>query len=133
MIILFILVFVAGFAKAVMDTLLFHFYKSVFSKEGDIQNWFWCPDLSWSNKYKDHNPSLGPKFWGSTTCFVLFTDGWHLAQSVLLLTLFTSIVLYKPILSYPDMPILGTRFDYYILRGIFGLSFVLFCNKLLLK
>lgn len=130
MIILFILVFVAGFAKAVMDMLQFHFELSIFRS---LNMNFWNPSWSWRNKYKNGDPEYGEKFWGSTTIFCLFTDGWHLSQSLFLTAIFASIVLYKPIFNYYDFDAIKTVIDFLILRGIFGLSFTLFYDKILKK
>lgn len=41
---------------------------------------FWNPTLSSTNKYKNHDPSQGPKFLGSTTFLVFTTDGYHLSR-----------------------------------------------------
>lgn len=38
---------------------------------------FWDMELSAKRKYKDGDPTKGPRFWGSTTIFVWLTDGWH--------------------------------------------------------
>lgn len=71
----------AAFASAVMDKLQHHYSTSIFSKFENQQ--FWNPVVSWRNKYKNFDPEQGPKFWLSTTLFVAFTDGWHLAKFVM--------------------------------------------------
>lgn len=38
---------------------------------------FWSQS-SWRNKYKNGEPKQGERFFGSSTVFVMFTDGWHL-------------------------------------------------------
>jgi hypothetical protein len=59
-----------------MDVLQFHYMRSLFK---DFKNnIFWDPEISWRNKYKKGDPKEGPKFNGSDTLFVGFTDGWHL-------------------------------------------------------
>lgn len=133
MIITFILVFVAGIMKACMDTLQFHYGISVFRSDSERWNKYSNPVISWANKYVNGDVNNGLRKVFGIPVPVMFTDFWHLVQSIFLLTLFASIVLYKPILNYPDMPILGTIFDYCSFRGVFGLSFTLFYNKLLLK
>lgn len=40
------------------------------------QQWWW-PRLSTNNKYKNGDPAQGPKFPGSTTVLVGFTDKYH--------------------------------------------------------
>lgn len=43
------------------------------------QNW-WNPNISWKNKYKNNDPTQGPKFFGSTTFLVWLTDAWHFSK-----------------------------------------------------
>jgi hypothetical protein len=64
-------VFISGLAEGVQDYLQFHY---------DGSNQFWQPDISWTNKYKNHDPSQGERFPGSTNIFVFTTDGWHLMK-----------------------------------------------------
>lgn len=64
----------AGISKGITDVTSFHFDKSIFVNKP----LFWNPLVSWKNKYKDGDKNKGAKFLGSTTIFVLFTDGWHL-------------------------------------------------------
>ena len=67
---------VAAICESVMDVLQFHYMRSLFK---DFKNnIFWDPEISWRNKYKKGDPKEGPKFIGSDTLFVGFTDGWHL-------------------------------------------------------
>lgn len=67
---------VAAICESVMDVLQFHYMCSLFK---DFKNnIFWDPEISWRNKYKKGDPKEGPKFIGSDTLFVGFTDGWHL-------------------------------------------------------
>lgn len=127
MILLFTYVFLAGVCKAVMDTLQFHYDKSVFESPNDG---YWDTSLSWRNKYKNKDKEQGEAFWGSTTIFVAYTDGWHLFQSLFLGFIFLSVITYNPILNY-EIKWLSMLFDYFLLRGIFGLSFTLFYDKLL--
>lgn len=60
-----------GISKAILDR----------SSE-DALPWgdFWNKSVSWRRKWKDGNPDKGEAFLGSSTVFVMFTDGWHLAQ-----------------------------------------------------
>jgi hypothetical protein len=43
---------------------------------------YWNPELSWSNKYKNGNPSKGAAYFGSTTFLAWTTDGYHLTRSM---------------------------------------------------
>ena len=73
LILLWLCVILAGVCKAVKDTLQFHYGNSIFSK---LNPQYWNADVSWKNKYKEDLKT--PKFCGSTTVFVMFTDAWHL-------------------------------------------------------
>lgn len=127
MILLFTYVFLAGVCKAIMDTLQFHYDESIFESPNDN---YWDASLSWSRKYKGREKKNGEAFWGSTTIFVFLTDGWHLFQSLFLGFIFLSVVTYNPILNY-EIKWLSMLFDYFLLRGIFGIAFTLFYDKLL--
>ena len=88
--IIFSLLFIAGVSKAVMDKINFHFEKSIFVK---LNGLFWNPVYSWTNKYKGGVYTWGPRFWGSTTFFVSFTDAWHLFQMIYGFTFASGFVL----------------------------------------
>ena len=90
-----ILMALAGVCKAVMDTLQFHFDKSIF--QGGKTTFFFDPRFSWLNKYKNTDPNQGEKFFGSTTIFVAFTDAWHLFGMINSFLICAAIVLYSPI------------------------------------
>jgi len=53
------LLIISGIAKAVQDTLNFHFDKSIFKHIKNKQ--FWDSSISWLNKYEDRNVALGFK------------------------------------------------------------------------
>jgi hypothetical protein len=78
-IIAFLLLAIAGVGKAVMDKVSFHYYDSIFV---DLDSSFWDPFYSHLNKYKGGDPSLGSRFFGSTTFLVWTTDAWHLFQAI---------------------------------------------------
>jgi hypothetical protein len=74
-------VFVSGMIDGTIETINYHYetgFKSRFPKANDQ---FWNPAVSWTNKYKEGNPSLGPKFTGSTTLFVCSTDAYHMLRT----------------------------------------------------
>lgn len=75
------LCFLAGFFKAVRDTLMFHFSSSIF------KNWneqFFNPAISWMNKYKDYPADKKEAFFLSKTVLVSLTDAWHLSELLML-------------------------------------------------
>ena len=113
----------AGLSEAVMDTLQFHYYKSPFAK---YNHQFWNPQLSWKNKYKKGDPSLGPKFPGSTTIFVSLTDGWHLFKLLRNLFLFVGLCL----IAIPCLNINYIIIYFISARILYGISFQLLFKEL---
>lgn len=108
---------IAGICNSVMDTLAYHYDQSIFTNP--IFNQQFCnPKLSWQNKYTQWIPDT-------------FTDLWHLSKSGMLNFLSIAITLHIPI------ALIGTIWDvlinFIIVRFAFGIPFVLFYNKLLLK
>src|SRR6202007_900159 len=60
---------VSGMLDGTIESISYHYdngFKKRFSKANDQ---FWDPSISWTNKYKNNNPALGPKFMGSTDIF----------------------------------------------------------------
>lgn len=86
-----IFIVLASICKSIKDTLNFHFETSVFRNLGK----FWCPAISWKNKYKDDLKT--PKFFGATTFFVWITDGWHLFDFLQIVLTICAIVFYTKI------------------------------------
>jgi hypothetical protein len=91
-----ILIFISSIARAISNKIQFHYDKSVFRNK----KWF-NPLTSWKNKWKLNsagNPIMNNKgnykerFFGSSTIFVLFTDAWHLFESVSKYTLIGAVV-----------------------------------------
>jgi hypothetical protein len=66
------MIFLAGICEGVMDGLDHHY---------DKPNQFWNPDISYTNKYKNHDPKQGRAFPGSLTWLAWTTDGWHLMKA----------------------------------------------------
>jgi|2_EtaG_2_1085320.scaffolds.fasta_scaffold02313_2 hypothetical protein len=109
----------AGLAEAIMDTVQFHYGKSIFSK---FDPYFWDPSISWKNKYKDGKPEAGPRFQGSTTFFVGLTDGWHLAKLCRNLFLFIGIFF----LAYTYCDLWSVVLHVILCRLIYGIGFTVF-------
>jgi len=73
--------FVSGMLDGTIESISYHYdngFKKRFSKVNDQ---FWNPSISWTNKYKNNNPALGPKFMGSTDIFVCTTDAYHMLRT----------------------------------------------------
>lgn len=81
-----IFVIISGICNAVMDCVDDHFEKSIFRNSHFIWK-HWGKNDTWKNKYKDDLKT--PKFIGSTTIFVMFTDPWHFFK---MLTFFSLII-----------------------------------------
>jgi len=86
------LIFLSGSAKGFNETLQFNY--PIFEKTfpGVNDQWF-NPKISWRNKYKDANPDNGPKFFLSTSAFVMFTDQYHLNNFIHKAALTSAIVI----------------------------------------
>ena len=112
-----------GISEAVMDTLQFHYFKSIFSKSKN--QLFWDPVISWRNKYKNGDPDQGSRFTFSTTLLVGFTDGWHLFKLLRNLFLFIGILLLTLSLNTLWTSLLWIC----ISRILFGVSFTIFYGR----
>lgn len=92
-----ILIIISSIARAISNKVLFHYHTSIFRNN----DWF-NPDKSWSNKWKtkgnefvfDSKGKYKERFFGSSTIFVIFTDAWHLFESVSKYTLIGSIIVW---------------------------------------
>src|SRR5688500_10749382 len=71
------LLLTAGLAKGFNEALQYKYngFEAIFPHADD--QWFY-PTFSYTNKYKDNDPTKGPKFPLSTSVLVMFTDQYHL-------------------------------------------------------
>lgn len=120
-----IFVIIAGIAKAICDTVSFHYSKSIFTKNPI----FWNPEISWRNKYDGNDPSNGAKFPGSTTIFVALTDAWHLFGLIERISL---------AIAFTFVGLLIAKNIWFIFLGIggyilFATIFHIFYNKVFIK
>jgi len=122
----------AGICNAIMDTILFHWDKSIF--KGSKLEWWANPEVSYKNKWKNHsNSEDGEKFPGSSTIFVFITDLWHFAQSFMITFFVLGVLLYDGIVVIKGYPLVSLLIDFVILKGVFSLTFELFWSKILKK
>jgi len=119
----FIIFITAGILEGMMDVIQFHYPTSKFSTLSNPQ--FYNPELSWRNKYKNNDPSMGEKFLGSTTIFVGLTDAWHLFKTIRTFMLFFGIII---IITFPFF--LSYVLNVIICRILFGISFTFAYNFL---
>lgn len=69
------LLIISSISKAIMDTLNFHFHKSIFKKLNS--KWFNSPEITWKNKY-EWFPNSKILTWIICNPLVFVTDAWHL-------------------------------------------------------
>lgn len=92
-----IIILIYGICKGIKDKISFH-YGSGWTK--NLNPLYWNPILSWKNKYKNGKVSEGPKFLGSTTIFVSFTDAWHLFDMIQTISIISLMTLYLEVWWY---------------------------------
>ena len=116
----------ASISEAIMDTVQFHYEKSIFKFDPDKYNpLFWDASISWKNKYKE-NSMTEEKFYGSKTIFVFTTDAWHFFKFLRNLFLFIGL----PLLGIGSLNII---IAVVISRIIYGLVFTFCFDKVLIK
>lgn len=71
---------IAGTASGVNESIKFDYAS--FDKKFNANDQFWNPEISWRNKYKNHNPEQGEAYFLSKSLFVSFTDGYHLTRTI---------------------------------------------------
>lgn len=131
------LLFIAGAANGVMDTLQFHYSGSVFSNPDMFDQEWWNPKISFKGKYKDwDNGHKEEAFFLSKTVLVFITDAWHFFQFIMLACYRTIIVILgfnvfrlfeKKWLNY-----LGWIGVWLLLIPVFSTGFSLFYYKILI-
>jgi hypothetical protein len=109
MVILFIIL--AAICKAVSDTLVHHYYTSVFRFKDPR---FWNPNESY--KYTGFL-----KIWFIKTAYR--ADAWHISNSLMIISFCLAIVLHKPVLSW--------YYEFIIAGILFNGTFNIFYNKIL--
>ncbi len=134
LIILFLII--AAISDAAMDIIQFKFHSSIFSKS--INFWYWFnPEESWRNKYKNRDPKQGPAFFGSTTFLCWLTDAWHFFQ-IIMISCFTICI----ILALNNLILLNCNklniliidvILFVIIKILYGTCFELFWNKIFVK
>ncbi len=114
-----ILLFMAGIAKGIQDTLWFHFEASPFAKKNPL---FWDPKRSWQNKYKDYmGGDERPRFLFSKTYLAFLTDGWHLFSTIQLTCIQAAVAL--PAVAALDVPMWWLLPAIVVLKLVFGAGF----------
>ncbi len=139
----------ASMCNAVMDTLQFHYHRSIFYINPKFDENFYNPELSWRNKYKfKTNPSFGIRTiidW--TLCTfkngrkivirieypTALTCAWHFYKSAMIFLIVFSVVTFR-VIEIPNIPI------WMIILGSIGMygfawnfTFHKYFNQFLLK
>lgn len=124
LLIILIIYCLAPIMQAQRDTITFHLYKSIWKGRTDLD-----PNNSYKNKWKNGDVKQGEKFPGSSTIFVLFTDRWHLVDSIQLSCFQFIIAYYQPYL--PKW--WGIIAIFIGIKIIYGVLFELFFSKIFIK
>lgn len=129
---------VAGFAKAVSDTLKDHYTISIFNNFKNKK--FWDYSNSWINKYeiKFENSqevvtNVRRKWLGVIPIPVFITDGWHLAQHFMITSIVFGCVCYEPYFTFFDAKVFNFFVDVLFIRAVFGIGFYASYNWYLIK
>ena len=72
----------AGMLDGSTESLSFHYNNGVKPHFTSINDQYWNPAISWTNKYKNGDVNQGEKFTGSTSFLVFTTDGYHLLRTL---------------------------------------------------
>ena len=118
----------AGFCKAVSDTVDDHYSISKFSL---LKSSYWNGEIGWMRKYDEQ---------GKHKVFLwiipvpdFFTDAWHTFQGSMISLIVIGCVCYEPFFSYFDRAWLNVVSDLVALRLMFAIGFVGPYNWYLLK
>ncbi len=125
------LLFIAGIANAMMDTLKSQWAVSRWLDLPTSHWWYqWAGPEAWRNKWKNGVPALGERFWLSSTALVFLTDGWHFFQMIWGTCFVLAIVFYQPIAVWWGIDLPVWLFDFVILKTIYLISFNIFYDKI---
>jgi hypothetical protein len=71
----------SGFLDGTIESISFHYDNGFKPRFKKLNDQFWDPCKSWTNKYLNGDPKQGEKFMGSTTCFAFTTDAYHMLRT----------------------------------------------------
>jgi hypothetical protein len=110
------------------DSSIWKKIANYFDKKGikKLGNQFWDNSVAWKNKWKEGCLWQKESFFGSSTIFVMFMDGWHLVKFLWLIHIFFAIVCYSQITEF-------LLLDVFIYYFAFGLGHELFTRIQLFK
>ena len=73
--------FVSGMLDGTIESINYHYMNGFQPVFPHANPQFWNPSVSWVDKYKNNNPNMGPKYFGSTTFLSFTTDAYHLLRT----------------------------------------------------
>lgn len=71
----------SGMIDGTIESMVWHYEDGFKQRCPNANDQFWNPAVSWTNKYKNHDPAQGAKFFGSTNLFVYTTDSYHMLRA----------------------------------------------------
>ncbi len=125
-----LLFYFAGLSKAISNTVSDHYSKSKFSS---LNPFWWDKSISWQNKYSDLNKLSRKKFLWVIPVPVLFTDAWHLFQSLMITFAVLGAIFYSPFNFNFNPSWLNYIANFILVRTMFGLGFYGAYNWYLIK
>lgn len=72
---------VSGALDGTIESINYHYDNGFKKRLPKVNDQFWNPAISWTNKYKNNDPCQGPKFFGSTCIFAFTTDAYHMLRT----------------------------------------------------
>jgi len=111
----------SAICNAIMDTVSFHYEKSIFYKLSNHK--WWNPKISWNNKY-NQDSTRKKWLWGLINKPVQVTDAFHFFKMLMIMFIVIAIVTYKGMNLWYYLPL-----SYIAWNG----TFVLFYKYLLKK
>lgn len=98
-----ILIIIAGYFAASMNSVRVHYRKSLYSKWFPNKRSFFDESISWKNKFKRGDRNKGPRFLFSTTFLSFLTDFYNLSKFLVIVSLILGIQFYTPMFGIYDV------------------------------
>lgn len=120
----------AAVCNAIMDIIVHHYHKSIFTNKKYFKGYWWNGSSSWKNKYIDGDITKGRrKIKGTNINYpVQLTDAWHFFKMWMIVFICASIV------TFPGgLPIYKLAILFLTYGALWNNTFSLFYNKILIK
>lgn len=133
----FIFFILAAICNALMDVLQFHWQtqKLYFRWIDKVNDQFWNPSISWTNKYIDNDPNKPFKYKGIWGWMSNFLDAWHLFKMIMIFCFAFSIIFFPFAFRFCvfSSSLLNGILWLAILGAFWNGSFWLFFNRIFVK